>query len=197
MTVNRSSVAQQIKQARRVSTPLIAVTTADQGATARAIVGSFNGGAAPLVVQWDCVRGLTAMNKPAVDGLVDKGIEPGEFVHPVEALTMASQVAPRTLVVKGFDPKTFGQCEHTIRLQDATGDDYEIGLVRRADGKGWDALYDVYGPGRRLEERFGLGCGRLKKELGVEMAMQRARRRGYRVQRLTNARGQTQVRVWR
>ena len=99
MTVNRSSVAQQIKQARRVSTPLIAVTTADQGATARAIVGSFNGGAAPPVVQWDCVRGLTAMNKPAVDGLVDKGIEPGELVHPVEALTMASQVAPRTLVV--------------------------------------------------------------------------------------------------
>ena len=103
----------------------------------------------------------------------------------------------RAAAMKGFDPKTFGQCEHTIRLQDATGDDYEIGLVRRADGKGWDALYDVFGPGRRLEERFGLGCGRLKKELGVEMAMQRARRRGYRVQRLTNARGQTQVRVWR
>ena len=39
----------------------------------------------------------------------------------------------------GFDPATFGQCEHAIKADGAT---YEIGVVPNPTGKGYRLIYD-------------------------------------------------------
>ena len=77
----------------------------------------------------------------------------------------------RAAVNRNIDPKTFGQCDHVIAMQDAEEGDYEVGLVKRGDGKGWDAIYDVWGQGQRLEEKFGVGLKDLKTEIGVVTSM--------------------------
>jgi hypothetical protein len=76
------------------------------------------------------------------------------------------------------DPKTFGKCEHAIKVP---GVDYEIGVVRRPDGKSYDLVYDSWGSGRGLENKFGVGLPLLKQAYGVEVAKKQLTRQGYRV----------------
>ena len=99
--------------------------------------------------------------------------------------------------VSGISPETFGQCDHAILMNDAEEGDYEIGLVRREDGKGWDAIYDVYGPGSKLEDKFGIGLFKLKTEIGVVTSMKTYGRMGYQVKERTNTQGQRQVVIWK
>lgn len=79
------------------------------------------------------------------------------------------------------DPKTFGTCEHAIRLND-NPEGYEIGLTPRLDGEfGWDAVYDAYGPGgAALERAFGTGLIDLKCEYAEEVATRELLRKGWR-----------------
>lgn len=105
--------------------------------------------------------------------------------------------ATRAAALKGRDPKTFGKCEHVIKLKDAHGDAYEIGLVRRADGRGWDALYDAWGPGQQLEHTFGKDLRNLKQEYGAQVALKRLRRQGYRLISRTTVDGKLHVKVGR
>lgn len=62
----------------------------------------------------------------------------------------------RSAVAQGFDPATFGQCEHAISVPGST---YELGVVRTDDG--WRLLMDEWGPGRTIVEQAGPGCGLL------------------------------------
>jgi hypothetical protein len=80
--------------------------------------------------------------------------------------------------VNRVDPKTFGKCEHVIKVP---GVAYEIGVVKRADGDGYDLLYDSYGSGRQLEAKFGEGLPLLKQAYGVEVSKRELSRKGYRV----------------
>ena len=68
------TVPQQIKIARRVSTPLIAVATPDQHGMTGEIARSFNGNAPP-VLSWDCASGVSALNSQGQEMLLERQID--------------------------------------------------------------------------------------------------------------------------
>ena len=103
----------------------------------------------------------------------------------------------RSAILRGISAETFGTCEHAIVMEDATEQDYEIGLVRRSDGKGWDAIYDLYGPGARLEAKFGEGLCKLKTEFGVRATKRTYSELGYMVEERRNEQEKRQVMVWK
>lgn len=61
------SLIEQLKAARQVGTPLLAITTPDQPAVAQAIVAALNG--ENPVISWDRVNGFLARNKVGVSAL--------------------------------------------------------------------------------------------------------------------------------
>jgi hypothetical protein len=101
-------------------------------------------------------------------------------------------------IAHGRDPRTFGKCDHALRLADHKSGDYEIGLVARADGQGWDAVYDTWGPGRRLEQAAGKRLDKLAQAYGAEVAMRKLKKQGFRVKSLTvDEHGRTHLKVTR
>lgn len=101
----------------------------------------------------------------------------GRWMNDYNATTAA--------VTQGFDPKTFGTCEHKLTLKDHRAGDYEIGLVERRDGQpGWEMLYDNWSTGgARIHERAGRNLETMKNELLAESSMRVMKRKGYRVTR--------------
>ncbi len=100
----------------------------------------------------------------------------------------------RAAAQQGMDPKTFGTCDHAIRLKGGTNQDYEVGLTARADGTGYDVVFDTWGPGRRLEAAMGQDLGQLRGAYRVEYATRKLRKRGLRVSQHVNSKGQVVVR---
>lgn len=99
---------------------------------------------------------------------------------------------PESAVQQGRDPKTFGKCAHAIRFD---GVNYEIGLVREADGS-LRPVYDNYGyapdntpsrvgahDGQKLERMFGVGLKKLTDEVGAQVAIRMMARKGFRARR--------------
>lgn len=97
----------------------------------------------------------------------------------------------KAAVNQGFNPEDFGNCEHTIRLADRRRTQaYEIGLVKRLDGKpGWTLLYDNWGAGKGLEAVCGKGAGLLKQSYAVQIAKRQAKKQGFRVKEVVKADG--------
>lgn len=108
-----SQTLQKIREARAVSTPLIAIATADPYAAAEALAAEYNpeknakqsAGNVPPIIGWDCVRGYFPINEQARDaiaGMIPKvddiglpGPAPAPAANPVEALTIAYGAAPK------------------------------------------------------------------------------------------------------
>lgn len=100
----------------------------------------------------------------------------------------------RAAALRGFKPEQFGHSEHAIRLKDRVVGDYEIGLVPRRDGKaGWEMLYDVYGPGHRLEQKAGVALVELRNQYAASVARAQLVKQGYRVTTARNTEGHLQV----
>ena len=100
----------------------------------------------------------------------------------------------RAAALKGRDPKTFGTCDHAIGVKgkaprNGAGGNWEIGLVARKDGKGYDAVYDAYGNAGGLTERAGKDLNTLKEEYGIEMATRRLKHKRFNVTRSVNEYG--------
>lgn len=105
----------------------------------------------------------------------------------------------------GHDPKTFGKCEHAIRIKgdkprNGSYGPWEIGVVKALDGDGYELLYDAYGSaGRRLTERVGSGANNLRKEYAVSTAMRQAKKRlgpkGWTTERIDQPNGGVKVRL--
>jgi hypothetical protein len=97
------TIPETVKAARRVSVPIVAITTADQPATIASIVRSYNGTPPPML-QHDLIRGIQALNDagkaaraaivPPDDGL--GAVVPGQ--NPAEALSMAANLPERSLL---------------------------------------------------------------------------------------------------
>lgn len=93
-----SEVGQQVRNARRVSTPLVAINTPDPAATIKAVcvaIESSNQGTPPVKVQWDYVQGYTGLN--------DAGREwskqhEGTEANPFGALVAAHQLPDGALL---------------------------------------------------------------------------------------------------
>ena len=94
--VKQRTVPEEIKLARRVSTPLIAVSTPDQAGMTRSVIESFNGNAPPIFV-WDSARGLSAGNEQGGEVMLEKSIDGEMLAHPVAALKAVMDMPPRTL----------------------------------------------------------------------------------------------------
>lgn len=78
---------------RRVSAPLIAITTSDQGETIGLLVQHTLDDKTP-VVRWDIGAGLRACNKAGKAELEKRNVEPALTQNPVEALTVAASLPP-------------------------------------------------------------------------------------------------------
>jgi hypothetical protein len=86
--------------ARRVSTPLIAVTTPDPTATINSLTQRFNG--ETVTFQWDLVRGMTPVSKAAVSWVQnrrDDKFTPAETQNPVDALLAAQELPERAMLI--------------------------------------------------------------------------------------------------
>ena len=105
---------------------------------------------------------------------------------------LADSDVGRQTVRDGFDPETFGKCEHAIGVP---GSRYEIGVVKNPNGVGYRLIYDAYGHnGRRISERLGgTQLPKLKTEYGAFKAKQHLQRSGYRVVRRVLANGQVKL----
>ena len=89
----------------------------------------------------------------------------------------------------GFEAQDLGRCEHVLRIpNDARA--YEIGVVRRKDGKpGYTLLYDFYGPGRALKDRIGADGGLLKQAYASAVTISQLTRQGMHVTTTTTESG--------
>lgn len=95
------TLTEQIKRARCVATPLIAVSTADQPGTVEMLARDLGeGDPPPAIISWDMVRGYTPLNdqgKAALGRmLADEG--PDAMMNPVVALK-AALLAPQDAVI--------------------------------------------------------------------------------------------------
>jgi hypothetical protein len=94
---------EQLKAARAVSTPLIAVTTTDQPGLTTIITKSINGGTP--ILRWDRSRGFTAMNDHA-KAVIERML--GKVGCSIDELPMvtADPAAALRLAVTKFDERT-------------------------------------------------------------------------------------------
>lgn len=82
---------------------------------------------------------------------------------------------------EAFTVADMGQCDHVIGIKD-NALAYEIGVVRRRDGKpGYLLMYDNWRRGMGLEDVIGPGAGKLKQQYAAQVAATKARTQGYRV----------------
>jgi hypothetical protein len=89
----------------------------------------------------------------------------------------------------GINPKDYGKCEHAIRIP---GDSkaYEIGVVKRADGKpGYQLVWDFWAGGYGLRAKIGNDGGLLKQSYAVMRAKKEMLRKGYRATTTKDAKG--------
>jgi hypothetical protein len=92
-------------------------------------------------------------------------------------------------VPDGFTAADLGHCEHAIRIP-GNRDAYEVGIVRRRDGRpGYTLIYDFYARGSGLEDRIGPQAGKLRQEYSAAVAIRHYARQGYRVRRSARADG--------
>jgi hypothetical protein len=85
----------------------------------------------------------------------------------------------------GFAIEDLGQCEHAIAIagDPADSEAYEVGVVKRRDGKGgYSLLWDFFGGGFGLQEKVGENCNALRQAYSIEIARKHAQAKGYQVQ---------------
>lgn len=71
----------------------------------------------------------------------------------------------------GIDPKQYGKCEQCLHMD---GVEYEIGVVKRMDGKGWSLVWDFFADGHRLSEYIGVGAEHLMSEYNRQCMLKSA-----------------------
>jgi hypothetical protein len=92
----------------------------------------------------------------------------------------------------GFKAEDLGKCEHMIAVP---GAEFQIGVVRRRDGKpGWTLLYDFYGRrGQPIHDHLGEGLKKLSQRYTVCKTERELRKLGANTHRLTLASGKVAV----
>lgn len=104
--MTKMPMIQQFVAARNVSTPVIAIETADPAATLRTVQHAVNADAkergwkVPPVLRWDHVLGLMPYNEPGKEALVKvlDGDMQEATINPAEALKMLVKAPEATLV---------------------------------------------------------------------------------------------------
>lgn len=84
---------------------------------------------------------------------------------------------------KGMTEEELGKCDHVVKVP---GVNYEIGLVKKKDGKGYTLAYDFWGSskngghdGGQLKARFGDKLQKFVDAYSVEALKRQALKKGY------------------
>ena len=97
----------------------------------------------------------------------------------------------------GFTEEDLGTCEHALRVV-GRADSYEVGVVRRRDGRpGWSLMWDFYAGGYGLMEKVGENCQTLRREYACVVASRTAQKQGFRVHEVRRQDGSVQLRLSR
>jgi hypothetical protein len=92
------NMIETIKAARRVSTPLLAISTADQHEVVKTVCEAFAAGEHPKV-HWDCADGLKPLNKPAEEALARISKDQLEYSQaPIMALKLAQLLPEHSML---------------------------------------------------------------------------------------------------
>lgn len=96
----------------------------------------------------------------------------------------------------GFTAEELGTCEHAVRIagdnvnREGGGAAYEIGVVRRRDGRpGYQLLWDFWQGGNGLQAKAGDDCNGLRREYAFEVARKQAMAQGFTVNEQRQADG--------
>lgn len=91
-------------------------------------------------------------------------------------------------VPEGFTADELGKCDHAIRVKGNAGA-YEVGVVKRKDGPGYQLIWDFWQGGYGLQEKIGADGGLLKQHYAAQVAKKQLLREGYRVEERINRHG--------
>jgi hypothetical protein len=124
-----------------------------------------------------------------------------ELVHGQQTYRWFGKHVGDYPVPAGFTVEDLGKCEHAVRIplgQQGADQAYEIGVVRRRDGKpGYTLLWDFWAGGYGLQAKVGDNCKHLVREYGLAVAARKALAKGFQVQRQVNAQGQPRLRLFK
>ena|SRR3990167_160019 len=81
---------------------------------------------------------------------------------------------------KGITQEELGKCEHAL-TQPGNQAGYEVGVVKRKDGKGYTLLWDFWSGGYGLQAKIGDGAQKLRQRYAAEVSIKNARRQGFSV----------------
>jgi len=114
MKPDATKLVANVKAARRVSTPLVAITTPDPGATIQAIVD--NTPAKDIKIVWDCCLGLRAKNDETKEWINANTSDTGDNTigNPVGLLTLIRKAPPKAIVFMHMASRFLG-CPITIQ----------------------------------------------------------------------------------
>ena len=94
-------------------------------------------------------------------------------------------------VNNGYDPETFGKCEHAISVPNA---EYEVGVVLSKGSKSYRLIYDTFGNGKEIARQLGgVHLPILKREYAVAVATKQLAMKGYGVSRTVTKDGQIKI----
>lgn len=119
-----------------------------------------------------------------------------ELVRDVSTFKWYGRSVGDTPLPEGFTVADLGTCEHVVRVKGGKPEAYEVGVVRRRDGRpGYALMLDSWAGGHGLVKAVGgAGCEGLKQAYAVETAAAAARRQGFRVTETTAADGSVVLR---
>lgn len=80
---------------------------------------------------------------------------------------------------RAADPQD-GRCDHAIRVK-GNQQAYEIGVVKKQDGSGYELRLDDFQNGYGLMDLVGKGAMKLRQGYATEVAVRAAKRAGFRV----------------
>lgn len=101
-----SDIGQQVRNARRVSTPIVAVNTPDPAATIKAICAAIEGAKEIPKAAWDVVQGIQGLNPPGEEFARDNtGTEGSAYA----AFTMARKLPAGGVLFIHMAPRFLGE----------------------------------------------------------------------------------------
>ncbi len=81
---------------------------------------------------------------------------------------------------EGMTVEDLGKCQYAIGIE-GNSEAYEVGVVKKKDGKGYALHYDYWNGARGLEKIIGKDANMLKQAYSTSVARKAAIRAGYRV----------------
>ena len=83
-------------------------------------------------------------------------------------------------IPEGFTKEEMGMCDYAIKFSEAK---YEVGVVKKKEGKGYHLLWDFWNNGFGLKEKIGENGIKLIDEYRTQVIAKKMKRKGYHVKR--------------